>query len=150
MVNVQICEIAYRSRSVKVICLSKRTDYPKARQPRREKRGQDRQQMVPGFVQLGVIAVLLQLLGIGGFYGYLRYRHPVTTAATRRRVVRILGGSAALTALGQLVALSAIGSLRVAPLLSLRQAMIVQDAGLLVAVVGYGGVVAGFVIQSRG
>lgn len=106
--------------------------------------------MVPGFVQLGVIAVLFQLLGIGGFYGYLRYRHPVETTGTRRRVVRILGGGAALTALGQLVALSATGSLRVAPLLSLRQAMIVQDAGLLVAVVGYGGVVAGFVIQSRG
>lgn len=105
--------------------------------------------MVPGFVLLGLLAVLFQVVVIAGLYGYLRYRHPVGRPETRTRVVRLLGGGAALAALGQVVALGAIGSLWVSPLLSFERALLVQDAGLAVALVGYLGVGAGFVVHGR-
>lgn len=105
--------------------------------------------MVPGFVQLGALAVLLQLVVVGVFYGYLRVRHPVADPAARRRVVGVLAGGSTLVALGQLAALGAIGSLQVRPLLSVRQALLVQDVGLLVALVGYLGLVAGVVMHGR-
>lgn len=103
----------------------------------------DRVRMVPGFVQLGALAVLAQLVVIGGFYGYLRLRHTVPSVTRRRIAVTLVGGSA-LAALGQLAALGAIGSLQVSPALSFEQAMLVQDAGLALALLGYTGVFAGF------
>lgn len=105
--------------------------------------------MVPGFVPLGPLAVPFQVLVIAGFYGYLRCRHPVGRPATPTRVVRLLAGGAALAALGQVVALGAIGSLRVSPLLSFERALLAGDAGLAVALVGYLGVGAGFVVPGR-
>ncbi|MEF8807443.1 hypothetical protein [Natronomonas sp.] len=105
--------------------------------------------MVPGFVQLGLIALLFQLTIIGGFYGYLRYRHPVGDPSARWRVLKILAGGTCLLAIGQTAALGAVGSLRVTPLLSFEQALLVQDAGLVVTLVGYLVVFAGFVIHSR-
>ncbi|QLD86902.1 hypothetical protein HWV23_14595 [Natronomonas halophila] len=105
--------------------------------------------MVPGFVQLGLIALLFQLTIIGGFYGYLRYRHPVADSSTRRRVMKVLAGGACLLAIGQAAALGALGSLMVTPLLSFEQALFIQDAGLFLTLVGYIVVFAGFVLHSR-
>lgn len=105
--------------------------------------------MVPGFVQLGLLALVFQLLIIGGFYGYLRYRNPVADSKTRQRVRRVLAGGVCLLAVGQASALGAVGSLRVTPLLSFEQALLIQDAGLLITLVGYLVVFAGFVIHSR-
>lgn len=105
--------------------------------------------MIPGFVQLGLLAVLFQLAVIGGFYGYVRYRNSISDVTTRRRVVKILAGGGCLLAVGQAAALGAIGSLRTSPWLSFEQALFVQDAGLLVTLVGYLVVFAGFVIHGR-
>lgn len=105
--------------------------------------------MIPGFVQLGLLALAFQLLIIGGFYGYLRYQSPVTDSNTQRRVRNVLVGGICLLAAGQAAALGAVGSLRVTPLLSFEQALFVQDAGLFITLVGYLAVFAGFVIHSR-
>lgn len=104
---------------------------------------------IPGFVQLGALAVLFQLLVVVGFHGYLRYRHPIADPEVRRRVVRVLVGGGGLVAFGQLAALGAVGSLWVTSLLSLEQALVVQDAGLLITLVGYLGIFAGFVVHGR-
>ena len=105
--------------------------------------------MVPGFVQLGVLAVLFQLLVIAGFYGYLKWRRSVPHSEAQRRAKRVLGIGVGLVALGQLAGLGALGSLRTAPLLSLQQATFVQNTGLIVTLIGYIGVVAGFILYSQ-
>lgn len=105
--------------------------------------------MVPGFVQIGVLAITFQLLVIAGLYAYLRYRQPAGNSAAHQRSTRILWGGAAVAAFGQLVALGAVGSLQVISLLSLSHALAVQDAGLLVALVGYTSVFVGFVMYGR-
>lgn len=105
--------------------------------------------MVPGFVQVGLIAVAFQLLIVGGFFGHLRRRRRITDPVARRRVVGIVAFGAVLTALGQLAALGALGSLWVSPALSFEQALLVQDSGLLAAFVGYLVVFAGFVVHGR-
>ncbi|WP_336135493.1 hypothetical protein [Natronomonas amylolytica] len=105
--------------------------------------------MVPGFVQLGLIALLFQLAVIGGFYGYLRYRHPVGDSMARRRVLKVLAGGVCLLAIGQAAAIGSVGSLWVSPLLSFEQALLIKDAGLLLTLVGYIVVFAGVVIHSR-
>jgi hypothetical protein len=105
--------------------------------------------VVPGFVQLGLLALLFQLAVIGGFYGYLRHQHPIDDSTARRRVLKVLAGGTCLLAIGQAAALGSVGSLRVSPLLSFEQALLIQDAGLLLTLVGYIVVFAGFVIHSR-
>jgi hypothetical protein len=105
--------------------------------------------VIPGFVVLGAVAVLFQLLVIGGFYGYLHYRRPVPDPATRKRAASILGIGAAVAAIGQLVGFGAIGYVRVAGGLTLGQAASIAETGVLVAGIGYLGVFAGFVVHSR-
>ncbi|WP_415380447.1 hypothetical protein [Halosimplex sp. TS25] len=105
--------------------------------------------MIPGFVKLGILVIFFQVLGIAGFYGYLRWQHPAADAGSVTRVEWILAGGVGLLTLGQLVGLGAVGSLRTVPLLSLRQAMVVQNVSLLGAFAGYGIVVIGFVLYSR-
>lgn len=105
--------------------------------------------MVPGFVQLGIGAVLVQLLVLGGLYGYLHHRHPVTDATARRRTATALVAGTTLAMLGQLATLGAMGVLHVSPLLSFEQALLVQELGLLCAVGGYVGVGAGLVLHSK-
>lgn len=86
---------------------------------------------------------------VAGLYGYRRWRNPAPPAETRLRVNRILGSGTLLVVLGQFAALGAVGSLRVAPLLSLQQAFLVTDAGLVIVLVGYLAIVAGFVLYGR-
>jgi hypothetical protein len=105
--------------------------------------------VIPGFVQLGLLAVLFQLAVIGGFYGYVQYRRPVTDSEAWWRAVKTLAGGICLLAVGQAAALGALGSLRTSPFLSFEQALFIQDAGLLVTLVGYLVVFAGFVIHGR-
>lgn len=105
--------------------------------------------MIPGFVQLGVLATLFQVAIVVGFYGYLRWRSSDPPAGTRSRVNRILGCGILLVVLGQFGALGAVGSLRIAPLLSLQQAFLVTDAGFVVMLLGYVVIVAGFVLYGR-
>jgi hypothetical protein len=105
--------------------------------------------MVPGFVQVGVLAVLFQSLVIAGVYGYLKWRRSDPYSEAQTRAKRILCVGVGLAALGQLVGLGTVGSLRTAPLLSLQQAIFVQNAGLIVTLIGYVVVVAGFVLYSR-
>ena len=100
--------------------------------------------MIPGFVQLGIVAILFQGVVIAGFYGYLRWRHPVPDAESRGRAKRLLLGGLVLVIFGQFAAFGAIGSLRVTPLFSLRQAIRIQNTGLLVTLIGYGVLVVGF------
>lgn len=105
--------------------------------------------MVPGFVLLGAVAILFQVGVIAAFYGYLRSRHRPADTAERGRAEALFAGGIFLTALGQFAAIGAIGSLRVSPLLSFEQALLVQDAGLLLAGVGYVGVIAGAVLYPK-
>ncbi|MFC7138533.1 hypothetical protein ACFQMA_01630 [Halosimplex aquaticum] len=105
--------------------------------------------MIPGFVQLGILVIFFQVLGIAGFYAYLRWQRPAAGAGSVTRAEWILASGVGLLTLGQLAGLGAIGSLRTAPLLSLRQAMVVQNVSLLAALAGYGIVVVGFVLYSR-
>lgn len=105
--------------------------------------------MIPGFVWLGVLAVLFQLLVVVVIYGYARYRRPVERPAERQRADRAVGGGIVLVGLGQLAGLGATGILRVAPLLSLSEAILVQNASLVVALVGYLAVGTGFVVHAR-
>lgn len=105
--------------------------------------------MIPGFVQLGALAVLLQMVVITAFYGYLRWQTPAPSAGTRTRVNRILASGVVLVGLGQLAALGAVGSLRTAPLLSLRQSAIITDAGFIGVLIGYVVTVAGFILYIR-
>jgi len=105
--------------------------------------------MIPGFVQLGVLAVLFQLAIIAGFYGYLRWRHPAPHPEVQTHANWTLGAGIVLTILGQFAGLAAVGSLRTVPLLSFQQAMFVQNAGLVVAIIGYLVIIAGFVLYSR-
>ena len=105
--------------------------------------------MVPGVVRLGVLAVLFQLLVVAGFYGYLAWRNPVPDAGERTRAGRLVAGGAALVAVGQLAGLGAVGSLRTSPLLSFDRATSVANGGLVVALIGYVAVGAGFVVYGR-
>lgn len=105
--------------------------------------------MVPGFVLLGSVAVMGQLLVIGGFYWYLQRRRPLTESAVRQRVCRLVLGGMALVGLGQFLALGSIGSLRMAAILTFRQALLLQEGGLVGALLGYLLVIAGFVIHAR-
>lgn len=106
-------------------------------------------EMIPGFVQLGILAILFQIGVIGGFYGFLRWRQPVPHTDPGPRTKWLLIGGVILLAFGQLVALEAISYSRMASLLSLRQAIRLQNAGLLVTVIGYGIAVVGFVRYLR-
>ncbi|MFB6234088.1 MAG: hypothetical protein ABEH81_13555 [Halopenitus sp.] len=105
--------------------------------------------MVPGFVQLGVLAVLFQLLVLAGFYGYCRWQLSAARSETRTRTKRVLGGGVALAVGGQLLALGAVGSLRTHSLLSLDQAFLVQDVGLAAALLGYVLTGVGFALYCR-
>lgn len=105
--------------------------------------------MIRGFVQLGILAVLFQVVVIAGFYGYCRWRQPVTHSDSRPRTKWLLIGGVVLLTVGQLAALGAIGSTRVASHLSLREAIRLQNAGLLGTVTGYSIVVVGFVRYLR-
>jgi len=105
--------------------------------------------VLPGFVRLGLLAVAAQVVLAAAVHAYLGYRHPVTNPVSRRRATGLLVGGVVIAALGQLTALGAIGSLRVTPLLSFETALVVQDAGLLVAGIGYVAVVVGLVVRVR-
>lgn len=105
--------------------------------------------MVPGFVLLGALAVLFQLLVVVGFYGLIRYRRPIADSASRRRAVRVVSGGVGLAVFGQLAALGAVGSLRVTAVFSLEQAITLMNVGVLVALIGYAGVCGGFAIRLR-
>lgn len=105
--------------------------------------------MIPGFVQLGILAVLFQLLIIAGLYAYLRWRRSATHDETRTRPAWVIGSGAVLAGLGQLVGLGAIGSLRTSPALSLQEAVLIQNAALAVTLLGYVVAVVGFVLYSR-
>ncbi|MFD1565656.1 hypothetical protein ACFR99_19205 [Haloarchaeobius amylolyticus] len=105
--------------------------------------------MISWFVKLGILAVLFQVVVIAGFYGYLRWRHPVPHAESRPRTKRLLLGGVVLITFGQLAAFGAIGSTRMASLFSLRQAIRIQNAGLLVTFIGYGILVVGFALYLR-
>ena len=105
--------------------------------------------MVPGFVQVGILAVLFQVFIITGFYGYLRWRYSIPYAELRHRTKWLLLIGLVLVTLGQLAALGAIGSLRVASIFSLRQAIRIQNAGFLVTFIGYGILVVGLALYPR-
>lgn len=105
--------------------------------------------MIPGFVQLGIVAVSFQVVVIAGFYGYLRWRQPVPPTDARPRPPWLLLGGVVLLTIGQLAALGAIGSTRMASHLSLRQAIQLQNSGLLATVIGYGILVVGFIRYLR-
>lgn len=105
--------------------------------------------MIPGFVQLGLLATLFQVTIVVGIYSYLKWRNPAPSAGTRTRVNRILGSGILLVVLGQFAALWAVGSLRIVPLFSLEQAFRVTDAGFVVMLIGYTVIVAGFILYGR-
>lgn len=105
--------------------------------------------MVPGFVLFGSLAILFQLLIIGGIYWYVQRRQSLADSAVRSRVRWFVFGGMSLVGVGQFLALGSIGSLRIVAILTPRQALLVQDAGLLVAVVGYLLVSVGFVQRAR-
>lgn len=105
--------------------------------------------MIPRFIQFGILAILFQVVVISGFYGYLRWRQPVPDTDSRPRTKWLLIGGVVLLTFGQLAALAAIGSSRMASLVSLRQAIRLQNAGLLVTVIGYGILIVGFVPYLR-
>jgi membrane protein YdbS with pleckstrin-like domain len=46
--------------------------------------------MVPGFVQLGILAVLFQVIIIAGFYSYLSWRYPIPDAELSPRTKSLL------------------------------------------------------------
>ncbi|WP_335999078.1 hypothetical protein [Halorientalis halophila] len=104
---------------------------------------------VPGFVVLGLVAVGFQLLVVGGLYWYVNGQQSGADPALRRRAIRVLSVGTVLALGGQAVALAATGSPRVSPLLSLRDAIRVQNAGFLAGGLGYLGVFAGFFLLSR-
>jgi hypothetical protein len=93
--------------------------------------------MIPGFVRLGALVVLFQLVFVAACYAYVRYRHPVTDATARTRAARVVAVGTAAAAFGQLTALGAVGSLRVVDVLSFGQATTLANAGGLVALLGY-------------
>lgn len=105
--------------------------------------------MVPGFVQLGSIAVAAQLLIIAAFYRYLRSRQPLSDPKARRRTVTIVVVGSMLIAGGQLLALGSMASLRVRDWLTLQQALWLQEIGIIVTFVGYVGVAAAFIWHGR-
>lgn len=105
--------------------------------------------MVPGFVWFGALVVLLQLLVVGFTYGYVRHRSQVERPSTRRAGDRAVGGGTVLVAVGELAALGATGVVRVSALLSLGEAILVQNVGLVAALVGYLVVAGGFVVHWR-
>lgn len=105
--------------------------------------------MAPGVVQLGILAVLFQVIIIAGFYSYLRWRYPIPDAELRPRTKSLLLSGLVLVTFGQLAAFGAIGSLRVASVFSVRQAIRIQNAGFLVTFLGYGVLVVGFALYPR-
>jgi hypothetical protein len=105
--------------------------------------------MVPGFVLLGAAAVLGQLLIIVAIYWYVTRRNQLPDSAARSRVQWLVFSGIGLVGAGQLLALLAIGSLRVADTLTLSHALLVQEIGLAGAVVGYVLVSGGLVARAR-
>ncbi|MFD1512519.1 hypothetical protein [Halomarina rubra] len=104
--------------------------------------------MGPGFFQLGVVVVVVQLLFIAAVYAYLRYRYPLSNPATRRRVTKTLAGGVGLATIGQLTALGAPTSVWVTNL-SFSNATVLSEAGVATALIGYGAVLASFAFHSR-
>lgn len=105
--------------------------------------------MVPGFVTLGAIAILAQILVIAAVYRYLQRRRQVAQSLARRRVRRLVFSGTFLIGIGQSLAIGAVGSLRVAAVLTLREAFLAQDIGLVLAFLGYLLVIVGFVAHAR-
>jgi len=103
--------------------------------------------MVPGFVQLGVLAVSLQAATIAGLYASLRRRSDSSGDSLRPELA--LGVGLTLAVVGQLAAIGAIGSLRTDPLLDLQGTILVQNVGFGAAIVGYVGVGIGVLLYSR-
>lgn len=105
--------------------------------------------MVPGFVQLGAIAVAAQIVVIGALYGYLRSRQPLPDPEARRRTLGLVVAGIVLIAGGQLLALGSVGSLWLTDRLTFKQAVWLQDIGLVLSFVGYALVAGGLVWHGR-
>lgn len=106
--------------------------------------------MIPGFVQLGVLAILFQVLVIAVFYRYVTWRLSTPPAGIQSRAKLVIGSGVALVVLGQLAGFGAISSLWTTTILSVRRVIFVQNIGFIVTLMGYVVVVAGFVLYSRG
>ncbi|MFD1512514.1 hypothetical protein [Halomarina rubra] len=104
--------------------------------------------MGPGFFELGMVIVVVQILFIAGAYGYLHYRYPLGNPATRQRVNKTLVSGVGLTTIGQLTALGAPALLWITNL-SFSNATMLSEAGVALALVGYVAVLAGFTLHSR-
>lgn len=105
--------------------------------------------MVPGFVQVGAIAVAAQIAVIAALSWYLRTRQPLPDAGARRRTLGVILVGSILVAGGQLLALGSTGSLWVADQLALQQAVWLQEVGFTAAFLGFVLVAAGLVWHGR-